>query len=122
MDVKRICKTSKKVEVEKNLENLEMRNIQDLDFSPETYRTFKTKFKNDLELIDEQMRDCSQKVSNHKMFIDKSANSATYRPTDFQRNQSQQSARLIDRYDFQIIFFKDLYIPCHEIIYCRPYC
>ena len=62
----------KKVEVEKNLENLEMRNIQDLDFSPETYRTFKTKFKNDLELIDEQMRDCSQKVSNHKMFIDKS--------------------------------------------------
>ena len=63
---------AKKVEVEKNLENLELRNIKDLDFSTETYRTFKTKFKNDLELIEEQIRESSQKISNHKMFVDKS--------------------------------------------------
>lgn len=62
----------KKVEVEKNLENLELRNISDLDFSQVTYKNFKDKFKSELELINEKIEDASQKISNHKNFIDKS--------------------------------------------------
>ncbi|AWM14197.1 hypothetical protein DI487_10270 [Flavobacterium sediminis] len=63
---------AKKVEVEKNLENLELRNISNLDFSQVTYKNFKNKFKSELELINEKIEDASQKISNHKNFIDKS--------------------------------------------------
>ena len=44
----------------------------DLDFSQVTYKNFKNKFKSELELINEKIEDASQKISNHKNFIDKS--------------------------------------------------